>query len=167
MEIKKGDNVVVLAGKDKGKKAAVIKAYPADNKVVLEGLNMVTKHVKPRSANQPGGKVEQPAAIDASNVMIICPVCGKATKIAHEKVDGKNVRKCKKCGAQLDSKAAPVKKATAKKATAKKSVKKAAEAEIPAVEEAVTTTEEVAPKKKAAPAKKSTTAKKTTAKSAE
>ena len=124
MEIKKGDNVVVLTGKDKGKKAAVIKAYPADNKVVLEGLNMVTKHVKARSAQQPGGKVEQPAAIDASNVMLVCPTCGKATKVAHEKVDGKNVRKCKKCGAVIDAKAAP-KKATAKKATAKKSAKKA------------------------------------------
>ena len=158
MEIKKGDNVVVLTGKDKGKKAAVIKAYPADNKVVLEGLNMVTKHVKPRSANQPGGKVEQPAAIDASNVMIVCPECGKATKIAHEKVDGKNVRKCKKCGAVLDGKAT-AKKQTAKKATAKKSVKKAADAEIPA-EGAAQTETKAAPKKK-------TAVKKTTAKSAE
>ena len=124
MEIKKGDNVVVLTGKDKGKKAAVIKAYPADNRVVLEGLNMVTKHVKARSAQQPGGKTSQPAAIDASNVMLVCPACGAATKIAHDKADGKNVRKCKKCGAVIDQKAAP-KKATAKKATAKKSTKKA------------------------------------------
>ena len=124
MEIKKGDNVVVLTGKDKGKKAAVIKAYPADNKVVLEGLNMVTKHVKARSAQQPGGKVEQPAAIDASNVMLVCPSCGKATRIAHENQDGKNVRKCKKCGAVIEMKEAQ-KKATAKKATAKKATKKA------------------------------------------
>ena len=127
MEIKKGYNVVVLTGKDKGKKADVIKAYPADNKVVLEGLNMVTKHVKARSAQQPGGKVEQPAAIDASNVMLVCPSCGKATKVAHEKVDGKNVRKCKKCGAVIDTKAAS-KKASAKKATAKKASKKDDEA---------------------------------------
>ena len=147
MEIKKGDNVVVLTGKDKGKKAAVIKAYPADNKVVLEGLNMVTKHVKARSAQQPGGKVEQPAAIDASNVMIVCPACGKATKVAHDKVDGKNVRKCKKCGASLDQKAT---KKTAKKSSVKKSVKKAEE-DLPATEEAVT---ETAPKKTAV--KKST-----------
>jgi large subunit ribosomal protein L24 len=151
MEIKKGDNVVVLTGKDKGKKAAVIKAYPADNKVVLEGLNMVTKHVKPRGANQPGGKVEQPAAIDVSNVMLICPECGKPTRIAHEKVDGKNVRKCKKCGAVIGAKTA--KKATAKKSTAKKSVKKVAEDELPKTEEAVSE-ETVAPKK--APVKKAT-----------
>lgn len=122
MEIKKGDNVVVLTGKDKGKKAAVIKAYPSENRVVLDGLNMVTKHVKARSANQPGGKVSQPAALDASNVMLVCPSCGKATRLAHDKVDGKNVRKCKKCGAVIDTKDAP-KKASAKK-TAKKAAKK-------------------------------------------
>ena len=145
MEIKKGDNVVVLTGKDKGKKGAVVKAYPADNKVVIDGINMVVKHMKPRGANQPGGKIDQPAAIDASNVMIVCPECGKATRIAHEKVDGKNVRKCKKCGANLDVKA--TKKATAKKATAKKTVKKTEEAALPAEEAPVT---ETAPKKKTA-----------------
>ena len=151
MEIKKGDKVVVLTGKDKGKKAAVIKAYPSEKRVVLEGLNMVTKHVKPRSANQPGGKMDQPAAIDVSNVMLICPECGAATKVAHEKVDGKNVRKCKKCGAIIDGKA---KKASAKKASAKKSTKKAAEAELPTTEEAVTE-EPKAPTKKA-PVKRAT-----------
>ncbi len=150
MEIKKGDTVVILTGKDKGKKGAVIKASPADKKVVVEGLNMVTKHMKPRSANQPGGKVEQPAAIDASNVMIVCPVCGQPTKIAHEKVEGKNLRKCKKCGAILEAKAA-VKK-TAKKATAKKSTQKAAEEALPQAEEAVV---ESTPKRKTA-AKKAT-----------
>ena len=126
MEIKKGDTVVMLTGKDKGKKGTVVKASPADKKVVVEGLNMVVKHVKPRGANQPGGKMDQPAAVDVSNVMLVCPVCGEATKVAHEKAEGKNVRKCKKCGAVLDGKTA-AKKATAKKATAKKS-KKADEA---------------------------------------
>ena len=144
MEIKKGDTVVILTGKDKGKKGAVIKASPADKKVVVEGLNMVTKHVKPRGANQPGGKVDQPAAIDVSNVMLVCPVCGKATKVAHEIADGKNVRKCKKCGAVLDGKAVAKKATATKKATAKKSVKKA-DAELP-VEEAPAT-EKPAPKK--------------------
>ena len=126
MEIKKGDTVVMLTGKDKGKKGTVVKASPADKKVVVEGLNMVVKHVKPRGANQPGGKMDQPAAVDVSNVMLVCPVCGEATKVAHEKAEGKNVRKCKKCGAVIDGKTA-AKKATAKKATAKKS-KKADEA---------------------------------------
>ena len=135
MEIKKGDNVVVLTGKDKGKKAAVIKAYPADKKVVVEGLNMVTKHVKPRGANQPGGKMDQPAAVDVSNVMLVCPICGEATKVAHEKAEGKNVRKCKKCGAILDGKTAT--KST-KKSSSKKS-KKADDAAVPATEEAAET----------------------------
>ncbi|MBQ9369855.1 MAG: 50S ribosomal protein L24 [Clostridia bacterium] len=143
MEIKKGDTVVVISGEEKGKKATVIKAYPSKRKVVLEGVNMVTKHMKPRGANQPGGKVEQPAPIDVSNVMLVCPECGKATKVAHDKVEGKNVRKCKKCGAVIDTKAAP-KKATAKKA--KKSVKKSEE---PAAE-TVTEETETAPKAKKA-----------------
>jgi len=154
MEIKKGDNVVVISGEEKGKKASVIKAYPSKNKVVLEGVNMVTKHMKARGANQPGGKVQQPAPIDASNVMLVCPECGQPTRVAHDKVDGKNVRKCKKCGAVIDVKAAQ-KKATAKKT--KKSVKKSTEEALPATEEAVT---EPAPK-----AKKAT--KKTAAKKAE
>ena len=145
MEIRKGDNVVVLTGKDKGKKGTVITAYPVDNKVVVEGLNIAIKHMKPRGANQPGGKVNTPAAIDVSNVMIVCPECGAATRIAHDKVDGKNVRKCKKCGAILDAKAT---KKSAKKASVKKSVKKKdAEAEVPAEEIAAT---ETAPKKKTA-----------------
>ena len=121
MEIKKGDTVVMLTGKDKGKKGAVVKASPADKKVVVENLNMVIKHVKPRGANQPGGKLDQPAAVDVSNVMLVCPVCGMPTKVAHDKVDGKNVRKCKKCGAVLDVKAT---KKSGKKASVKKSVKK-------------------------------------------
>ena len=135
MEIKKGDTVVMLTGKDKGKKGAVVMASPADKKVVVEGLNMVTKHVKPRGANQPGGKMDQPAAVDVSNVMLVCPICGEATKVAHEKAEGKNVRKCKKCGAILDGKTAT--KST-KKSSSKKS-KKADDAAVPATEEAAET----------------------------
>ena len=146
MEIKKGDNVVVLTGKDKGKKGAVIEVHPADNRVVVDGVNLAIKHMKPRGANQPGGKVNRPAAIDVSNVMIICPECGNPTKIAHEKVAGKNARKCTKCGALIDAKAIQkAEKATAKKT--KKAVKKTTEAEAPAEEAAAT---ETAPKKKTA-----------------
>ena len=142
MEIKKGDTVVMLTGKDKGKKGTVLKASPADKKVVVEGLNMVIKHVKPRGANQPGGKVDQPAAVDVSNVMLVCPICGAPTKVAHEKVDGKNVRKCKKCGALLDGKAAAKPKKAAKKS------KKAEEAVAP-TEEAPKKATKKATKKKA------------------
>ena len=142
MEIKKGDTVVILTGKDKGKKGTVIKASPADKKVVVEGLNMVVKHMKPRGANQPGGKVDQPAAIDVSNVMLVCPICGEPTKVAHEKADGKNVRKCKKCGAVLDG------KAVAKKAGKKAAPKKGKKADAAPAEEAVEPKK--APKKKTA-----------------
>ena len=148
MEIKKGDTVVVISGEEKGKKATVIKAYPSKRKVVLEGVNMVTKHMKPRGANQPGGKVEQPAPIDVSNVMLVCPECGKATKVAHDKVEGKNIRKCKKCGAVIDTKAAP-KKATAKKAKKVKKSTDEAEAEVPATEEASEPKAKKAPRKTA------------------
>ena len=144
MEIKKGDTVVMLTGKDKGKKGTVIKASPADKKVVVEGLNMVVKHVKPRGANQPGGKMDQPAAVDVSNVMLVCPICGAPTKVAHEKVEDKNVRKCKKCGAVLDGKAA----AKPKKAAAKKSKKAEAE-EVAPTEEAPKKATKKATKKKA------------------
>lgn len=144
MEIKKGDTVVMLTGKDKGKKGTVIKASPADKKVVVEGLNMVVKHVKPRGANQPGGKVDQPAAVDVSNVMLVCPICGAPTKVAHEKVEDKNVRKCKKCGAVLDGKTA----AKPKKAAAKKSKKAEAE-EVAPTEEAPKKATKKATKKKA------------------
>ncbi len=148
MEIRKGDTVQIIAGKDKGKKGQVIKGLPSENKVVVEGVNIVSKAVRAKKANEQGGIVKQPAALDASNVMIICPACGKMTRIAHNEVDGKNARICKKCGASLDAK--PVK---AKAAAKKKAVKKDAEtaANIAVETEAV---EEVKAPAKKAPAKK-------------
>jgi len=132
MNIKKDDAVKIIAGKDKGRSGQVIKAMPADNKIVVEGLNMIAKHVKPRSAQQKGGIIEQPAAFDASNAMIICPACNQATRVAHNIENGKKVRICKKCGASLDVKArakTTAKKATKKASTAKKSAQKAETAE--------------------------------------
>ena len=103
MEIKKGDNVVVIAGKDKGKKGKVLETSPKSAKVVVEGVNIVTKHKKPRSAQDKGGIVKQTNPIDSSNVMIICPACEKATRVEMKVIDGKKVRVCKKCGEQLDA----------------------------------------------------------------
>lgn len=123
LAIKKGDNVVVITGKDKTKSGKVLEVSPKDGKVLVENINIVTKHQKPRSQQDKGGIVKKPAAIDASNVMIICPECGKATRVAHKDVDGKKVRSCKKCGASLDKEfAKAVKKSTNKvaKATGKK-----------------------------------------------
>jgi len=98
MSIKKGDKVEVLSGKDRGKQGTVLRALPSEGKVVVEGVAIVKKAVKPNQQNQQGGIVSQEAAIDASNVNLVCPECGKRTRVGHEK-DGKNkLRVCKKCG---------------------------------------------------------------------
>ena len=111
MFVKTKDQVVVISGKDKGAKGKVVTAAPKTGKVVVEGVAMVTKHQKSRDQGQPGGIIKKEAFIDASNVMVICPKCGKATRIAHKAVevtgkDGKakvkSVRVCKKCNEQID-----------------------------------------------------------------
>ena len=101
MNIKKGDTVVVLSGKDKGKQGKVLGTVPGSSKVVVEGINMVTCHVKPRRQGEEGGIVKREAAIYASKVQVVCPKCSKATRVAYEIKDGKKVRTCKKCGAEL------------------------------------------------------------------
>ena len=102
MNVKKGDKVQVLSGKDKGAQGEVLKAFPAEGKVIVEGVAMVKKHQKPNAANQQGGIIEREAKIDVSNVMLVCPTCGKATRVGHATdADGKKVRVCKKCGAQF------------------------------------------------------------------
>ena len=101
MNIKKGDTVVVLSGKDKGKQGKVLGTVPSEAKVVVEGINMVTCHVKPRRQGEEGGIVKREAAIYASKVQVVCPKCGKGTRVASKVEDGKKVRICKKCGAQL------------------------------------------------------------------
>ena len=84
MNFKVGDKVVVIAGKDKGKEGKIIKTLKNDNKVVVEGINMVTKHVKPSAQNENGGIIKDEAPIHASNVMILDPKTKKRTRIAHE-----------------------------------------------------------------------------------
>ncbi len=100
-KVKKGDTAVVISGKEKGKKAKVLKVLPADDKVVLEAVNMLTKHRKPRGAGKPGGIIKQEGSLAISNVMVVCPKCSKATRVGHKMVDGKKVRVCKKCAAEL------------------------------------------------------------------
>ena len=120
MKVKKNDTVLVLTGKDNGKTGKVLRALPGDNKVVVDGVNVQKKHKKARSAQDTSGIIEQAGPIDASNVLVVCPHCGKATRVAHAEVDGKKVRVCKKCKLSLDVKA-EAKKAAAKKASKKKS----------------------------------------------
>ena len=86
MHVHSKDQVVVISGKDKGKKGKITAAFPKTGKVVVEGVNMVTKHQKARNAMQPGGIVHKEAPIDASNVMLVCPKCGKGTRVAHKVV---------------------------------------------------------------------------------
>ncbi|EYE87705.1 50S ribosomal protein L24 [Fervidicella metallireducens AeB] len=98
VHVKRGDTVVVISGKDKGKKGEVLKVIPKSNRVIVKGANMVTKHVKPNVANRQGGIVHQEAPMHASNVMLYCTKCNKATRIAHKILeDGSKVRVCKKC----------------------------------------------------------------------
>ncbi len=103
LQVKTGDRVMVIAGKDKGKIGNVKKTLPTESKVLVEGANLVTKAQKANPmANIQGGLVKIEAPLDNSNVMIVCPSCEKATKVKHATVDGKKVRVCKKCGEQLD-----------------------------------------------------------------
>ena len=102
MHVKTNDTVVVISGKDKGKKAKISAAFPKANRVTVEGVNVVTKHQKARNAMQPGGIIKKELPIAASNVMLVCPSCGKATRLAHKVTDGKKVRVCKKCNAEID-----------------------------------------------------------------
>ena len=106
MHVRSKDQVVVISGKDKGKKGKVLTAFPKAGKVIVEGVAMVTKHQKARAQGQQGGIIHKEAAIDASNVMLVCPKCNTATRVAHKVtvVDGnrKMVRVCKKCKADID-----------------------------------------------------------------
>lgn len=134
LSVKTGDNVLVIAGKDKGKKGKVIAAFPTAGRVKVENVNVVAKHKKPRSAQVPGGIFHEPAAIDVSNVQVICPSCDKATRVRHGEADGKKVRVCAKCGASLDvAKVDKKAKKTADK-PAKKSRKKDEPVEVVAEE---------------------------------
>lgn len=101
MRIKKGDLVKKIAGKDKGKQGKVVRTVPSEGKIVVEKINIVTKHQKARREGQRGQRVEIAAPFDASNAMIVCPACGKATRVSYSTVGDKKVRLCKKCGKEL------------------------------------------------------------------
>ncbi|KNF08030.1 50S ribosomal protein L24 [Gottschalkia purinilytica] len=102
MHVKKGDTVVVIAGKDKGKVGKVLTSLPKKNRVIVEGVNIVTKHKKPTQQMQQGGRIEQEGAIHASNVMLYCNKDKKGVKVGAKIENGNKVRVCKKCGEVLD-----------------------------------------------------------------
>ncbi|MDE5562674.1 MAG: 50S ribosomal protein L24 [Clostridiales bacterium] len=147
LHVRKGDNVKVLTGKDKGKTGKILATDPKTAMVLVEGVNIATHHIKPRSATEQGGRKKVEAPIAASNVQIICPSCGKSVRARHQEIDGKNARVCAKCGASLD--------AALKADKADKKAKKAADKKAKKAKDEAT--EEVAEETKA----KKTTAKKT------
>ena len=101
MNVKVNDNVLVIAGKDKGVQGKVLATSPKANTVLVEGVRIQKKHQRARRANETSKIVEIPGPINASNVMVVCPACKKATRVKHNVVDGKKVRVCE-CGAVLD-----------------------------------------------------------------
>ena len=98
LHIKKGDNVVVLSGDDKGVRGEVIAVSPEEGKVIVKDVNIIHKHVKPRRQGETGGIIDAEGAIYASNVALYCPACKKGVRVHHEVVDGKKTRVCAKCG---------------------------------------------------------------------
>ena len=102
MDIRRDDMVVVLSGKDKGKQGKVLKADPKAGKVVVEGVNVAKRHVRPRKQGEEGGIIKKETPIYVCKVMRVCPKCSKPTRPAHRfTADGKKVRVCKKCGAEI------------------------------------------------------------------
>ncbi|HOK34532.1 MAG TPA: 50S ribosomal protein L24 [Candidatus Paceibacterota bacterium] len=97
MKIRKGDNVIIIKGKDRKKTGRVLRVLPKENKVIIENLNLVKKIKKPKKEGEKGEIISIPRAIDCSNVMLVCPSCQKSTRIGIAFEDGKKYRVCKKC----------------------------------------------------------------------
>lgn len=116
LHVKKGDKVVVIAGKDNGKTGEILSVNQSKNTVVVSGINIQSHHNKPKSQEDKGGIIKSEGAINCSNVQIVCSACGKATRIAKREENGKMVRVCKKCNAILDVVKTATKKSTKKPA---------------------------------------------------
>jgi len=101
MKIHKDDTVVIISGKDRGRKGKVLKALPKEDKILVEGINMRKKHMRPKKSGEKGQIVEKPTPLESSNVKIICTKCGKATRVGYKREAGKKYRICKKCNQEL------------------------------------------------------------------
>jgi len=101
MNIKKRDTVLVISGNERGKKGRVLKVFPKQDRVVVEGVHVVKKHQRPKKTGEQGQIVEIPAPIHASNVKLVCPHCGKPTRVGHKETKGEKHRICKKCGKKI------------------------------------------------------------------
>ncbi len=103
VHLKKGDEVLVLAGRSNGERGKVLNVDPQRERATVDGVNMITKHQKPMGQAQQGGRIEKPAPVHVSNLMVCCPGCAKPTRVIHKEEAGKKVRACKHCGATLDA----------------------------------------------------------------
>ena len=101
MKIKKGDQIIIIAGKDRLKKGKVLQAFPGKGKVLVEGLNLKKKHRKPRKSGEKGEMIQLPSPIDISNVKLICPKCSQAARVGYKLVEEKKFRICKKCRQEI------------------------------------------------------------------
>ncbi len=102
VNIKKNDTVMVIAGKEKGKTGRVYRVLSKDDRLLVEKLNIVKRHTRPTATNRQGGIIEKEAPLHVSNVMVVCPKCGKTTRVSHSFEGEKKVRVCKKCGSPMD-----------------------------------------------------------------
>lgn len=103
LHVKRGDTVQVISGKEKGKSGKILKAYPGKGRVIVEHVNMIKRHTKRRSQGQGGGIIEREGTLHASNLLLVCPSCRKATRLGHKMLeDGTKARVCKKCGEVVD-----------------------------------------------------------------
>ena len=98
LNVKKGDTVVVLSGKDKGKQGKILSAFPKKGLVIVEDVNKVKRHTKPNMKAPQGGILDKEMPLNVCKVMAVCPHCNKPTRVAHKLIDNKNARICKKCG---------------------------------------------------------------------
>ena len=101
MRIKKGDTVKIIQGKEKGKTGKVLSVMPQEQRVLVEGINLYKKNVKPRKQGEKGQIITIPRSMNASNVMVVCPACGKTTRVAAMVEKDTKTRSCKKCGARI------------------------------------------------------------------
>ena len=102
VHVKTGDEVIVINGKYRGQKGKVLEVAPSEGKIIVEGINIITKHVKPTRMGESGGIVKTEAPVYASKVQLVCPKCGKPTRVGHIIEDGKKLRVCKKCGKSFE-----------------------------------------------------------------
>lgn len=101
--VKKGDTVKVLSGKDAGRRGKVLRLFPSEGKVLVEGINLIKKHSRPTRDNPQGGVIEAPAPMPAAKVMVVCPKCNEPTRVSRKRTQaGEYVRVCKRCGAEID-----------------------------------------------------------------